>query len=64
MVNGGANGGEVGGVRSPAAGEHNGVGGEGHRWLTAALALKATDARGERGRGWASRAGERKPKEK
>ena len=38
VVNGGADGGEVGGVRSPAAGEASGLGGEGHRRLTAALA--------------------------
>ena len=63
MVNGGANGGEVGGVRSPAAGEPNGVGGDGHCSATAAGWVWATDAR-ERKREGLTREGRRNKEEK
>jgi hypothetical protein len=46
---GGANGAEVGGVRSPTAREANGLGGDGHRRLTAALGGDGINERREGG---------------
>ena len=62
VANGGANGAEVGGVGSLAAGEADGLGGDGHRRLTAALGGEEGNGRREGG-GAGSRAG-REPKEK
>ena len=62
VANGGANGAEVGGVGSPAAGEADGLGGDGHRRLKEALGGEEGNGRREGG-GAGSRAG-REPKEK
>ena len=62
VANGGTNGAGNGGVASPVAGEADGLGGDGHRRLTAALGGEEGNGRREGG-GAGSRAG-REPKEK
>ena len=66
VANGGARGVEVGGVRSPVAGEANGLGGVGHHRLTAALGGEEANGR-KRGRGnvaWEAEEKEEKERKK